>query len=330
MELARAREIVEQFSTKRVLVTGDIALDRYVFGNVERLNPEAPVPILHAAEEKQATGAAGNTAKNAAMLGAQTTFVGVVGDDAGAQRLKAAAVAEGYEAQLVVDPDRPTIEKIRYLVRNQQMLRVDWEETKEIAGQIEESVIQAIQAAASEADAIIVSDYAKGVITEKVAQAILQTGKDKGIIVAADVKPSRAGWFSGAAFISPNRKEAHEILGFNRFENGGREPQELARGLQEKMNCDVFVTLSEKGIYVLETGASEGTHVPQEHVVEVFDVSGAGDTAAAVLTLARLSGASAVEAAQLANAAGAVVVQKVGAVGLTQSELLNMIGHSHE
>lgn len=330
MNADRAKEIVEQFSGKKILVIGDIALDRYVFGNVERLNPEAPVPILHANEERPATGAAGNTAKNAAMLGAKTTLASVVGDDIGAERLQVVAHAEGYTAQFVVDKSRPTIEKIRYLVRNQQMLRVDYEETKEVAGQVEESVIETIEKAASETEAIIVSDYAKGVITQRVAQAVMKISQETGMIVAADVKPSRAAWFAGATFISPNRKEAHEILGFNRFENGGREPQELAAGLQVKMQCDVFVTLSEAGMYVLEKDASEGTHVPQEHVVEVFDVSGAGDTATAVLTLARLSGASAVEAAELANAAGAVVVQKVGAVGLTQKELLSMVAHAHE
>lgn len=323
MNRKRAKEIIDQFADKKILVVGDVMLDRYVFGKVERLNPEAPVPILHVQEEKYATGGAGNTAKNVAALGGKAALVGVVGKDDIAQRLEKAAREEGYEARLVKDRTRPTTEKIRYLVHSQQMLRVDYEKIKDVVDSTQQAVREKIEESAQEADAIIVSDYAKGVITQEIARAILKTGRP----IMADVKPSRAGWFSGVAWLSPNRKEAHEFLGLDQFDNGGISDAELARKLKEKFDSKIFLTLSASGIYVM---GDKEAHVPQDHTVEVADTSGAGDTVAVVLVLAKLAGATDVEAAQLANAAGAVVVSKVGAVGVNQEELLNMITHTHD
>ncbi len=157
-------QIIHRFSSKRLLVVGDVMLDSYVFGRVERLNPEAPVPILHAKTEDRATGGAGNTAKNAASLGATTTLVSVVGSDAAADVIAAAAGKEGYRAVLIGDSARPTIEKRRYIVGSQQMLRVDYKETHDLGGASEDQVAEAIIPAARQADVIIVSDYAKGVI----------------------------------------------------------------------------------------------------------------------------------------------------------------------
>lgn len=319
----RAKEIIDQFSGKKILVVGDIMLDRYVFGNVERLNPEAPVPVLHAQTEKLATGAAGNVAKNAAALGVKARLVGVVGDDEVAVKIIEESGKEGYEAQLIVDDTRPTIEKIRYLVGGQQMLRVDYEETRDIGGEVEKDIINVIRGVAEDAEAIIISDYAKGVVTELIARAIMDTH----LPVMADVKPSRAEFFVGAMMISPNIKEGHEFLGLNHLERGGKDVAELAALLQKKFQSEVYLTLGAGGMYVLSNGAGE--HVPQEHVAEVFDVSGAGDTAAVVLTLARICGASSVEAAQLANAAAAVAVSKIGAVAVTPDKILNMITHKH-
>lgn len=319
----RAKEILDQFSKKKILVVGDVMLDRYVFGNVERLNPEAPVPILHAKEEKYATGGAGNTAKNAAALGAKTTLIGVVGDDQVAVKVIEAASAERYDTKLIVDASRPTVEKIRYLVRGQQMLRVDYEEAGDVAGSMQQAVREKIQKAAEEADAIIVSDYAKGVITQPVAQEIMNTGRP----VMADVKPSRVNWFTRATWLSPNRKEAYEFLGLDQFDNGGMSDEALTAKLSEKFGATIFLTLSAHGIFVV--GKTERAHVPQEHEIEVTDTSGAGDTAAVTIVLAKLAGATDVEAAQLANAAGAVVVSKIGAVAPTPQEVLNMIAHKH-
>lgn len=319
---------VDKFSQFKVLVVGDVILDQYVFGKVERINPEAPVPILHAQSEKIMTGGAGNVAKNAAGLGAHTTLIGVIGEDEAAKSVSMAAAQENYVLQAVVDAKRPTVRKVRYLVRSQQMLRVDFEETHDVSATVEKKMIDHIQAAAEEVDAILISDYAKGAMTKNVVEAILSVANKRNIMVAADVKPSRAAFVRHVDFISPNLKEAHEFLGLNPLEHETRSQAELAHMLQEKMKADVFLTLGAGGMYVVTDTVDE--QVGQKHVVEVFDVSGAGDTAIVTLLLSRLAGASPTECAEIANAAGAVVVGKVGSVGLTPAELKNMLNHRHE
>lgn len=318
---------IEKFKDANVLVVGDAMLDHYVFGKVERLNPEAPVPVLHAQKEADATGGAGNVAKNLATLSAKATLIGVVGHDETAKRLEEVTKREGYDFQGVVDSDRPTIRKTRFMVQSQQLLRVDYEETKDVSKSVEKKIISHLEAAAGAVDAILISDYAKGTITETVAKAVLSAGKKHGVLVASDIKPSRAKFVVGSSFISPNLKEGYEILGVNPLEHGQMEPGEVAEKLHAKMKTDVYLTLGAGGVYVKTSSVTE--HVPQEHVAQVFDVSGAGDTFIVAVMLALLSGASPREAALLGNAAGAVVVGKVGSVGISKEELVAMIEHRH-
>ena len=245
LRTSRAIELVGKFPSFRILVVGDVMIDRYVIGKVERLNPEAPVPILHAKDEHRATGGAGNTAKNAATLGATATLVSVVGADRSAEELELAAAEEGYRAVLVKDPSRPTVEKKRYIVSGHQMLRVDHEETHDINGAIEQQLATAIRASAAATDAIIVSDYAKGMLTAAVAQEIMAAAADHHIPIMADVKPSHINFFRGATYISPNRKEAHEYLGLNQHLQGGCAREDLAARLHATFGADVFLPLSE-------------------------------------------------------------------------------------
>ena len=310
----RAQEIIEQFPTKKILVVGDVVLDQYIHGTVERINPEAPVPILHAHTETQQSGGAGNTAKK----------VSVVGTDDLAAQVRAAANQEKYQVEMISDASRPTTRKIRYIAASQQMLRVDYEETHSIAAATEEQLIAAITAQTDDVAGIIVSDYDKGVITEKVAQAVTTLAKNKNIPLAVDVKPTHAAWFTGATFISPNLKEGRAFLGLDPYRHDDIDWHELAVKLHQEMKTDVYLTLSADGIYVV-TSDTPGKHVPQPHQVEVADTSGAGDTAIVVLLLAQLCGASTIEAVELANAAGAVVVSKLGAVGVTPAELINVL-----
>lgn len=330
MEDARIKEIFAGFAGKRILVVGDVFLDRYIYGKVERLNPEAPVPILNAVHEEVATGGAGNVAKNAAMLGVNTTLISVVGSGMRVNQLKEAATSEGYELCAVDDGSRSMIEKIRYLVGSQQMLRVDYEEVRDIDKEIEANLIRLIEERGVKVDGILVSDYAKGILTQPVAEAIMKIRREKQIPVLADVKPSHINWFTGVDYISPNRKEAHECLGINRYEGGGRDPKELAQMLHETFQVSVFLTLSEQGIYLL-TDRVGGEHWPAEYVEsdEVLDPSGCGDTAATIILLAKLAEATDSEAAQLANAAGATVARKIGSAGLTLDELIHTITDHH-
>lgn len=326
MDTTRAKEILDKFAGKKIVVIGDIMLDRYIYGRVERLNPEAPVPILEAKKEKCVTGGAGNTAKNAAKLGASAVCVSVIGNDGAAEKLAKIAANEGYQTKLVEDKDRPTIEKNRYIVNTQQMLRVDYEERREVPGEIEEKLINAIREALQGAAGVVVSDYAKGVITERVSESIMAEVKKSGIPLMADVKPSHINYFTGATYISPNRKEAHEFLGFNQHDNCGRDAADLAKLLRETFQTNVFLTLGADGIYVLGEGEA-GEQVPQKYVAadEVLDTSGCGDTVAATVLLAKLAGATNVEAADLANAAAAAAAHKIGAAAVSPQEVLEIL-----
>lgn len=324
MDNRRAKELINQFKEKKVLVVGDILLDRYVSGVVERLNPEAPVPILRAMEEREETGGAGNVAKNVALLGAETSLIGVVGDDSDAGKIQRAAVREGYRAVLIKDSSRPTIRKVRHIVNGQQMLRVDYERDHNISEDIEKQVLDALMREIEQGvDAIIVSDYAKGVVTRALSETLLDVAGQRDIIVAGDIKPSRASYFVGATLISPNVKEAHEYLGLNHLETK-LSPEELAKMVYMKMCSDVYLTLGKDGMYIY-CGGEKGKHVSQDHVVDVADESGAGDAAVSVLLLGLLAGATEEEAAKLANAAGALVVSKIGAVGVNADEIKEMI-----
>ncbi len=307
-------------------MVGDVMLDRYVMGLVERLNPEAPVPILNVKSERGSTGGAGNTAKNAAALGAIATLIGVVGDDMAAEEMRVAAVGEGYRAVFVRDGSRPTTRKTRFIVGSQQMLRVDHEETRDIDAVIEGRVIAAIDSAAAQSDAIIVSDYAKGLLTPAVARAVMAAASRHNLPVMADVKPSHIQSFKGVSFISPNRKEAHEYLGLNQHLQGGTPREVLAKRLHEMLDATVFLTLSEDGMFVYSRDTT-GAHVPQIHRIEVADTSGCGDTAAVAIVLAKLAGATDIEAACVGNAAGAVIATRIGAVGLSREDLLGAILH---
>lgn len=323
MTEARVRELLAAFPSRRVVVVGDVMLDRYVFGNVDRISPEAPVPILRAGEEKDRLGGAGNTAKNLAHLGARTTFVSVVGVDAAGERLRSVLESEGIEPLLAEDASRPTTEKIRYLQKGYQLLRVDYEVRTPLQAEVEEALLRELQRALGGADAVVVSDYAKGTITKRIAGTLMKICKERNLLVAVDAKPANARLFQSCSLMSPNLREAREFLRKDPLHD--RTPSsDLARELASEFQTDAYVTLGEKGIAVSCLGA-EVEAVPQVHAREVADTSGAGDTAVSALTLALLSGASPKEAAEFANAACAVVVAKVGASSASPKEVLEAV-----
>lgn len=314
MEYSRLKEILGRFKNHKLVVIGDVVLDHYVHGDVERLNPEAPVPILRVRRERVETGGAGNIAKYSANLGVGATLISVIGDDRDGETVERSANQEGYRTRLVRDPSRPTIRKTRHIVENktagQQLLRVDHEETHNISGEVEEKLIQEVKdAVASGIDGIVISDYAKGVVTKRVAEAILDLAGKNDILVAADVKPSRARYFVGASIISPNLIEAHEFIGLNPHEETVHFA-ELAKLVYMKLCSDVYLTMGANGIYVY-CGGEKGVHLKQS--VTAIEPSCAGDMAITSLLLALVSGATEVEAAEIANAACGVIVQQVGA-----------------
>ncbi len=317
-------DILSRFSGLRILVIGDLMLDHYVWGEVSRISPEAPVPIVHVVRESDTAGGAANVALNLAALGVRTEVIGCLGDDAAGARLRGLLDARGIAtARCAVCPGAPTIVKTRVVARTQQLCRIDHEATRsayDFAGSAGGEA--ALSAAVAEADAIIVSDYAKGVVTQALLDRVIALGKTHGHLVAVDPKPARRLNLTGAGVMTPNRAEALELAGL--AGDGGGEPpalEEIARRIHAAYAPALLViTLGADGMALCREGRVE--HRMPTHAREVFDVSGAGDTVIAMLTAALAAKASPVDAAHLANLAAGIVVSKFGTATVTPAEVL--------
>lgn len=333
MTIKRAREIVRRFAGKRIVVVGDLMLDHYLIGEVRRISPEAPVPVVEHHREHFLPGGAANVARNITALGSQARLLGVVGDDMAATQLGHALREGGMKAEtLIAEPGRHTTLKTRILAGHQQMIRVDREHLHEMKPGSRRILRRRLAGLAADADAIIVSDYAKGMIDQELIDYTLALGARIQVPVFIDPKPTRRLCMKGCALLAPNRKESFELAGLP-DEPVGLRPAEhpgLRRAMEiihrEHAPACLLVTLGEAGMLVHEMGG-EPRHLPTV-ARDVFDVSGAGDTVVATFALARVSGANAVEAAMLANLAAGVVVGKLGTATVSPQELAEWARHS--
>jgi D-beta-D-heptose 7-phosphate kinase/D-beta-D-heptose 1-phosphate adenosyltransferase len=308
-----------------VLCVGDLMLDEFVYGEVSRISPEAPAPVIAVQRSETNIGGSGNVARNIASLGARCIFVGLIGEDDAGKTLKAALAKESLiESVLISDPARPTTRKVRFVSEHfsTHMLRADWEKASPAAADIEQKLIDAILPLLSRADIVLLSDYAKGVLTARVIRNVIDAARklDKRVIV--DPKSANLAIYRGATLLTPNRKEFAEAT----RSRAGTEA-EIAVAAQEAMllaDCEaMLVTLSEHGM-ILVPRCGEAIHVPG-YPVKVRDVSGAGDTAAAVAAVALAAGADWETALRIANAAAAVAVGKKGTAVVTLAELRRKI-----
>ncbi len=310
----------------RVLVVGDVLLDEYRLGDVHRISPEAPVPIVRVREERVELGGAGNVARGIVSLGAACDLVGVVGADREGEAFRARAAEVGVDAAgLIETADRPTSHKLRIVARGQQMLRLDREEDHALSPAIAERVREAVLARLDECDAVVLEDYDKGLFAEGDGPAlgrwIIEAAKNRGCFVAADPK-RELNRFRGAGLVKPNLEEARQFIPGHARDFAGR------RGLLEKLQRElgggeVVVTRGAQGMSALDA-MGEAFDVPTR-ALEVYDVQGAGDTSIATLALCRAAGASLREACIVANAAAAVAVEKVGTAAVTRDELLERL-----
>jgi D-beta-D-heptose 7-phosphate kinase/D-beta-D-heptose 1-phosphate adenosyltransferase len=301
-----------------VLVVGDIMLDRFIVGQVSRISPEAPVPVVRFQAEHVRLGGAANVAHNLSALGARVALVGLVGADAAAARLRGQLAAAGIDAgDLVEDARRPTVEKVRIVTdRNQQVARVDYESDADIEGETERRLVDRIVRAGRSAKVLLVSDYLKGVITATVMRALLSL-KSGGAPLLVDPKIPHLALYAGASLVTPNHPEAEAAT--QRRIRSDEEARLAAAEFRTRARCDaVLITRGEAGMW-LSSDEAEGT-VPAV-AREVADVTGAGDTVVATLALALAAGATLVEAAGLANHAAGVVVGKFGPATVTRDEL---------
>ena len=310
-------------SKKIILVIGDVMLDRYLMGSVNRISPEAPVPVVLLKESEDRAGGAANVAANLSGLGLHTQIIGCIGDDATGTTLKQIIANSGVDTELVMrSKQRPTISKTRVMSGNQQIVRIDDESASAFTTEENEQLLKHVtNALISKPAMVILSDYAKGLLSDASCKAIIQQCKQLGIPVIADPKGRDYSKYQGASALTPNKKETAEACGMAMHETEAL--LQAAKQLKEKLGLDFLaVTRGEEGISFIDAHHIE--HIPAT-AKKVFDVSGAGDTVIATLAAGLVHGLTPHDALQLANIAAAIVVGKVGTVPVTQAELLKAL-----
>jgi D-beta-D-heptose 7-phosphate kinase / D-beta-D-heptose 1-phosphate adenosyltransferase len=312
-------------ASRTVLCVGDLMLDEFVYGEVSRISPEAPAPVIAVQRSETNIGGAGNVARNIASLGARCIFVGLIGKDEEGAKLKAALSKEILiESILVCDPKRPTTKKVRFVSEHfsTHMLRADWELAVPVAGEIEQKLIDSILPQVSRADIVLLSDYAKGVLTARVIRNVIDAARKLGKRVIVDPKSANFAIYRGATLLTPNRREFAEAT-----RSRADSDDSIAEAAPDAMvlaDCEaMLVTQGEHGM-TLVTRKGAAIHVPALPA-KVRDVSGAGDTVAAALALALAAGADWEAALRTANAAAAVAVSKKGTATVTPAELRRKI-----
>jgi rfaE bifunctional protein kinase chain/domain len=323
---------IQALPASKLIVIGDIGLDEYVLGDVRRISPEAPVPVLEVQGTDMRLGLAANVAQNVASLGGQAFLVAVVGADTAAEdirgQLRRAGVAPDH---LIVDSSRPTTRKLRVMSGPHHIVRVDFEKKQYLSAAVERELIARVESLLAGADGVIIEDYAKGVLSESALQEIIRLSHKAGRKVFVD--PNRgtpAHFYNGADVVKPNRDEAVELSGLD-YDDLRQSPHfilEVGRALRERMRAEkIIITQGKDGMSLID--GDSAVHVPT-FARQVFDVAGAGDTVIAALTLASVGGFSLVEACVFANIAAGVVVGKIGCVPCSRGELLEYLGELAE
>jgi D-beta-D-heptose 7-phosphate kinase/D-beta-D-heptose 1-phosphate adenosyltransferase len=317
--------LAQAFGRQTVLCVGDLMVDEFVYGEVSRISPEAPAPVIAAQRSETNIGGAGNVARNIAALGGRCIFTGLIGEDEVGVKLAVTLAQEpGIESVLVHDPARPTTRKVRFVSEHfsTHMLRADWELAEPASGEIEQKLIDAVLTNIARADIVLLSDYSKGVLTARVIRNVIDAAKKLGKRVIVDPKSPNLAIYRGATLLTPNRKEFAEAT--RSRADSEASIAEAAHDAMVLADCEaMLVTRSEHGM-TLVTREGASIHVPALPV-RVRDVSGAGDTVAAALALALAAGAGWEAALRVANAAAAVAVGKKGTATVTQAELRRKI-----
>jgi D-glycero-beta-D-manno-heptose-7-phosphate kinase len=327
MKLERVEELLREFSSRRVLVIGDLMLDEYVWGRVSRISPEAPVPVVEVIRESSYPGGAANVARNVREFTPSVFVMGLIGVDSHAEKLRKLLVENGIGLDgLQNDPSYQTIVKTRIIARHQQVVRVDRERPQPLSEGDQTRCVEKVRELLPQVDAVIFEDYGKGLLQQKFVDSVASLARGAGKLVTADPNPHNRLVWRGITAVKPNRSEA-----FAAANQPWREPEsnplhdrqlllvgnELLRAWEPDL---LLVTLGEQGMILFDQG-NPPFHVPSR-AREVYDLSGAGDTAIGLFTLALASGASAIEAAEISNHASSVVVGKLGTATLTPGELL--------
>jgi D-beta-D-heptose 7-phosphate kinase/D-beta-D-heptose 1-phosphate adenosyltransferase len=338
MEKAKLKKIVSRFPKAKVLVVGDLILDEYIWGSVERISPEAPVPIVWARKKTHVPGGAANVANNIRALGADVCLVGVTGRDKNESTLLSELKKRAIGTSGIFSVNqRHTTLKTRIIAAHQQVVRVDWEHTQPLSKALNQKILNFIRRNISKFDALVIEDYGKGVINMHLLDGIIALARQYNKTIIVDPKEEHFQYYRGVTAITPNRKELENAVRnlkikdtSNKFKFHedklftGADIDAAARQVMKYLGLEsVLVTLGEQGMKLLEKGG-EVTHIPTV-AQEVFDVSGAGDTVIGIFTLGLCSGATKLEAAHLANFAAGIVVGKIGTAVTNREELLRRL-----
>ena len=312
MDIQLSANDISQFRQARVLVVGDVMLDRYWFGDTERISPEAPVPVVLVGKHDERLGGAANVARNASSIGAQVSILGVVGDDEPGRKVEELLIAQGVKSYLQRDPNLPTTVKLRVVARQQQLIRLDFEQAPTHEALLNK--LEQFQSLLPEVDAVVFSDYGKGGLTH--VTKMIEAARAAGKFVLVDPKGDDYSKYKGASMITPNRSELRDVVGRWKDE---ADLIHRAQNLRQELGLDaLLLTRSEEGMSLFTAGGVENVRAQAR---EVFDVSGAGDTVIATMAVAMAAKWTPGQAMKLANKAGGIVVGKLGTATVSLEEL---------
>jgi rfaE bifunctional protein kinase chain/domain len=334
LTIPRVSQLLKAGQSRRILVLGDVMLDHFLWGKVGRISPEAPVPVVEFERESFIPGGAGNVARNLAEFNVATELLGVIGRDSTAAQLRRVLKHDRIGCLgLMADERRMTSVKTRIVAHRQQVVRVDRESRADLDENMTRRLLRGLESALTGCDAVVVGDYAKGVVTQLVLDGVKRLCRERGVWLSVDPKPSHHLDLTGVSLLTPNRKEAFELAGLPESARGESPLKDvvlinLAEKLLERLRpALLLITLGDQGLLLCQRNQAP-FYVPTV-AREVFDVSGAGDTMIASFTLAITAGASPVEAAVFANHAAGVVVGKVGTATVRPDELIESFRQSH-
>lgn len=314
-------EIIEKFSSAKVLVIGDVMLDEYIWGEVERISPEAPVPVVRTINNTYHLGGASNVVNNICALGGRGLIVGVIGGDPQARALQKLLSSKNIPLDgLIQFHDIPTTHKLRVMAQHQQLIRIDHEASHNDRIEMTKQIIEKVKTLINDVDAVVISDYGKGVISRKLVENVIKFIKKRDIKVVVDPKSEHFNLYQNVDAITPNNFEASAASGIRVRKD--EDLLEVGKKLLQMTNAkSVVITRGEKGMSIFRVG-KKPYHIPTV-AKEVFDVSGAGDTVIATMSLALAGGADIIMASKIANQAAGIVVGKLGVATVSQEELIN-------
>ncbi|NWF52319.1 MAG: D-glycero-beta-D-manno-heptose-7-phosphate kinase [Nitrospirae bacterium] len=320
------KKILKEFEKKKILIIGDLILDRYIWGKVNRISPEAPVPIVEVTNEDFLLGGAANVANNIMALGGHSTIVGVTGADRAGDVLIDLLDKKGIKCEGIFRCSRPTTVKTRVIAHNQQVVRFDKEDKKKLEGKVLKDTLGYIRGILHEHDAVIISDYKKGVVSRELIKEVLKNSKNHNVFVSVDPKVGHFHLYKNVSLITPNLTEASVASGI--VIEDEKSLILAGKKLLKKLLCDaVLITKGEQGMTLFER--DKVAHIPTI-TRDVYDVTGAGDTVIAAFTIAYVSGANMEEAAVIANHAAGIVVGKIGTAVATTEEILKSLNVNHD